>query len=91
MSSERPEDVDEAFARLVAGFHDPPDATGRDAVPGAPDAPRSHPWPAAEDLDDTSSDIAAEPEASERPDAAGSPDPPVPPGDELVPAGPGTD
>lgn len=76
MSSERPEDVDKAFARLVAGFHD---TTGTRDAPGDPATSRHHPWPAAEDLDDTDEDVAPEP--------AGRDDP----GDDLVPAGPGAD
>ncbi len=78
MSSERPEDVDEAFARLVAGFHDAPEVTDDDAAPPGPGGSRRNPWPAAEDLDDTSDD-AAEPET------------PDDPADDLIPAGPGAD
>lgn len=79
MSSERPEDVDEAFARLIAGFHDTPEVTDDDAASQGSGEPRRQPWPAAEDLDESSDHQVAR---------AGAPDDPT---DDLVPAGPGTD
>jgi hypothetical protein len=44
MSGDRPDDVDAAFARLVAGYDDAPDAPA--------DGDRERPWPASEDIDD---------------------------------------
>lgn len=79
MSSERPEDVDEAFARLIAGFHDSPDTrTGDEA-----DAGRHHPWPAAEDLDDTTDDSPGKESTDSTVPADAD--------DDLIPAGPGAD
>jgi hypothetical protein len=46
MSSDRPEDVDAEFARLVAGYDDTPD------TPDGEES-ESRPWPASEDVDDT--------------------------------------
>lgn len=46
MSTDRPDDVDAEFARLVAGYDDPPDPP--------PDGLTSRrPWPASEDVDDS--------------------------------------
>lgn len=76
MSSDRPEDVDEAFARLVAGFHEP--QSHGDSGSDGPAVARPNPWPAAEDLDA----VAEEPPEV---DHADDPD------DDLIPAGPGAD
>jgi hypothetical protein len=46
MSSDRPEDVDAEFARLVAGYDSAPE-TADDADPDR------RPWPASEDVDDS--------------------------------------
>lgn len=68
---DRPEDVDEAFARLVAGYYDAPAHAD-----GAPT-----PWPTAEDVSDDEpdddADLAADPAAeprpvSDRPSASGT-------------------
>lgn len=46
MSTDRPDDVNEEFARLVAGYDDPPD-------PPAEGVASHRPWPASEDVDDS--------------------------------------
>ena len=46
MSTDRPDDVDAEFARLVAGYDDPPD-------PPKEGVSAQRPWPASEDVDDT--------------------------------------
>lgn len=63
MSSDRPEDVDEAFARLVADFHNSPHP---DASTSDPSGRR--PWPAAEDLDQPSPPDPTEPETPDVPE-----------------------
>jgi len=65
---ERPEDVDEAFARLVAGFDAPAPAQGTPA-----------PWPAAEDVTEDEPDLPAVPAAPVLP----PPVPPSTPSGEL--------
>jgi hypothetical protein len=66
MSNDRPEDVDAAFARLVAGYDADPDA------PAAGDA-EARPWPAAEDVDESTD---PHPSSAEPPDLGG-PDIPI--------------
>jgi hypothetical protein len=71
MSNDRPEDVDAAFARLVAGYDGDPDA------PAAGDD-GGRPWPAAEDVDES---------ADPHPPSAESPDldePDIPIGEGFV-------
>lgn len=45
MSTDRPDDVDAEFARLVAGYDDPPE-------PPTEGVATQRPWPASEDVDD---------------------------------------
>lgn len=52
MSTDRPDDVDAEFARLIADYDTPPDPPDEGIV-------RGRPWPASEDVDDL--DDSAEP------------------------------
>ena len=63
MSNDRPEDVDAAFARLVAGYDASPDAPAN----GDDEA---RPWPAAEDVDETADprSTSADPPDLDEPD-----------------------
>ena len=58
---DRPEDVDEAFARLIAGYDEPPEVDGE-----------TKPWPAAEDVSDET-DVEADVDAEDDADVAASP------------------
>ena len=60
MSTDRPDDVDAEFARLIAEYDTPPD-------PPADGIVNSRPWPASEDVDDVdgSADDPSEPEPFE--------------------------
>ena len=69
MSNDRPEDVDAAFARLVAGY----DA---DAEAPATDDDDVRPWPAAEDVDEAADSPSHEPIDFDQPD--------IPIGESLV-------
>ncbi|MGH3479297.1 MAG: hypothetical protein ACRDPQ_21135 [Nocardioidaceae bacterium] len=60
MSTDRPDDVDAEFARLVAGYDDPPDPP--------PEGVASHrPWPASEDVDDSDESPSETHEPEEEP------------------------
>jgi hypothetical protein len=59
MSTDRPDDVDAEFARLVADYDAPPDPPAEGIV-------RGRPWPASEDVDDL--EETPEPTPSEDPE-----------------------
>jgi hypothetical protein len=65
MSTDRPDDVDAEFARLVAGYDDPPE-------PPVEGVATARPWPASEDSDDTPEAHDAPPDVEEPTPAIGS-------------------